>query len=126
MLQRKIRQLVTERLKAFPAVALLGSRQTGKTTLARTFSGTYYDLELEEERLKLDVQWSNLTKRRSLIILDEAQNYPEIFPRIRSAIDSVRGLKGRFLVLGSVSPALMKEVSESLAGRIALCELAPV
>jgi uncharacterized protein len=125
VIQRTIRQLVAERLKAFPAVALFGSRQTGKTTLARTFSQVYYDLELEEERLKLDIQWTDLIKTRKLIILDEAQNYPGIFPRIRSAIDSARGLKGRFLVLGSVSPALMKEVSESLAGRIALCEIAP-
>jgi predicted AAA+ superfamily ATPase len=61
----------------------------------------------------------------SIIILDEAQNHPEIFPIIRNAIDSERKKNGRFMILGSVSPGLMKQVSEFLTGRIALCELSP-
>ncbi len=126
MIKRQMHGIITARLKTFPAVAILGPRQAGKTTLAKTFSKTYFDLEQEEDRLKLDIRWKNLVAAKSLIVLDEAQNYPEIFPRIRSAIDADRQRMGRFLLLGSVSPGLMKEVSESLAGRISLCELAPL
>ena len=125
MIKREMASIVKERLRAFPAVAILGPRQAGKTTLARTFSKIYYDLEIEEDRLKADLQWNDIIASDKPVVLDEAQNYPEIFPRIRSAIDAARGRKGRFLLLGSVSPGLMKEVSESLAGRIALCELTP-
>lgn len=125
MIKREMASIVKERLRAFPAVAILGPRQAGKTTLARTFSKAYYDLEIEEDRLKADLQWNDIIASDKPVILDEAQNYPEIFPRIRSAIDAARARKGRFLLLGSVSPGLMKEVSESLAGRIALCELTP-
>jgi predicted AAA+ superfamily ATPase len=60
------------------------------------------------------------------VVLDEAQAWPEVFPRLRAAIDVDRGRKGRFLLLGSVSPSLMREVSESLAGRLALTELTPL
>ncbi len=125
MIKREMASIIKERLRAFPAVAILGPRQAGKTTLARTFSKAYYDLEIEEDRLKADLQWNDIIASDKPVVLDEAQNYPEIFPRIRSAIDAERGRKGRFLLLGSVSPGLMKEVSESLAGRIALCELTP-
>jgi predicted AAA+ superfamily ATPase len=107
-------------------VAILGPRQVGKTTLAKTLSKTYYDLELEQERLRLDIQWNNLIKSKEVVILDEAQNYPDIFPRIRNAIDNERKRNGRFLILGSVSPGLMQGVSEFLTGRIALCELNPL
>lgn len=126
MIERKMRGIIIERLCSFPAVAVLGPRQVGKTTLAKTFSEVYYDLEQEEERLRLDIQWHDLLEEKGLIILDEAQNYPAIFPRIRSVIDKARHVNGRFLLLGSVSPGLMREVSESLAGRIALCELTPL
>jgi uncharacterized protein len=125
MIKRLITKNIISRLKSFPAVAILGPRQVGKTTLAKTLSRTYYDLELEQEKLRLDVQWNDLTKSKEVIILDEAQNYPAIFPRIRNAIDTERKRNGRFLILGSVSPGLMKEVSEFLTGRIAICELSP-
>lgn len=126
MIKRQMHGIIAARLKTFPAVAILGPRQVGKTTLAKTFSKTYFDLEQEEDRLKLDIRWKSLIAAKSLIVLDEAQNYPEIFPRIRSAIDADRQRMSRFLLLGSVSPGLMKKVSESLAGRISLCELAPL
>lgn len=58
-------------------------------------------------------------------MLDEAQSWPEVFPRLRGAIDAERSKKGRFLLLGSVSPSLMLQVSESLAGRLSLVELTP-
>ena len=67
-----------------------------------------------------------MIQMKEMIVLDEAQNFPEIFPRVRSAIDKDRKRMGRFLILGSVSPGLMKEVSEFLTGRIALCELSPL
>lgn len=126
MIQRKATKTIISRLKQFPAFALLGPRQSGKTTLAQTFSARYYDLETEEEKLRLDVQWDEIIQSDHLIILDEAQSYPEIFPRIRSAIDNRRGAMGRFMILGSVSPGLMTQVSEFLTGRIALCELSPL
>ena len=125
MVKRLASKTIVARLKSFPAVAILGPRQVGKTTLAKTLSKTYYDLELDQERLKLDIQWNDLLKSKEVIVLDEAQNYPVIFPRIRNAIDTDRKRNGRFLILGSVSPGLMKEVSEFLTGRIAICELTP-
>ena len=125
MIPRKIQDIILSRLKQFPAVAILGPRQAGKTTLAKTFSDIYYDLEVEQEKLRLDLQWDDIIQSESVIILDEAQNHPEIFPIIRNAIDSERKKNGRFMILGSVSPGLMKQVSEFLTGRIALCELSP-
>ena len=125
MITRRLKNTIISHLKKFPAVALLGPRQSGKTTLAKTFSATYYDLEVEQEKLRLDLQWDEITQSDHLIVLDEAQSYPEIFPRIRSAIDNRRDKMGRFMILGSVSPGLMVQVSEFLTGRIALCELSP-
>jgi predicted AAA+ superfamily ATPase len=125
MIKRRLQKLISGRLHRFPAVALLGPRQVGKTTLAKNLSRQYFDLELEEEKLRLDIQWNQLIQLKETIVLDEAQNFPEIFPRVRSAIDQDRKRMGRFLILGSVSPGLMKEVSEFLTGRIALCELSP-
>ena len=125
MIKRKLKNTIISYLKKFPAVALLGPRQSGKTTLAKTISSNYYDLEVEPEKLRLDVQWDEITQSDHLIILDEAQSYPEIFPRIRSAIDNRRDTMGRFMILGSVSPGLMIQVSEFLTGRIAVCELSP-
>jgi len=125
MINRKLKNTIILHLRKFPAVALLGPRQSGKTTLAKPFSTRYYDLEVEQEKLRLDLQWDEITKSDHLIILDEAHGYPEIFPRIRSAIDNRRDKMGRFMILGSVSPGLMIHVSEFLTGRIAICELSP-
>ncbi|MBI2889909.1 MAG: ATP-binding protein [Nitrospirae bacterium] len=125
MIQRKVSTRVKRLLREFPAVALVGPRQVGKTTLARTLSRRYFDLEQEADRLRLDIEWRDLTASTGLTVLDEAQSFPEVFPRIRGAIDERRRENGRFLLLGSVSPGLMREVSESLAGRLALCELTP-
>ena len=122
---RKIKTLLQQRLKSYPAVALVGPRQSGKTTLARSLSTEYFDLEQETERLRLDVEWPSLIKTKHLIVLDEAQTWPELFPRLRGAIDEDRRRNCRFLLLGSISPALMKHVSESLAGRLSIVELSP-
>jgi hypothetical protein len=125
MIRRQALDLVRARLAASPAAALVGPRQSGKTTLARSLRGRYFDLEQESDRLRLDLQWDDLCRAKSLVVLDEAQAWPEVFPRVRGAIDRQPGRSGRFLLLGSVSPALMAEVSESLAGRLALVELTP-
>lgn len=126
MLERSIRHVVRKRLAAYPAVGLIGPRQCGKTTLAKAFGGAYFDLEQDVDRLRLDLEWQSLVSARKLIVLDEAHAWPEIFPRIRGAIDEQRKRNGRFLMLGSVSPELMTRVSESLAGRLSLVELTPL
>lgn len=126
MIKRKQKEIIQSSLKSFPAVAIVGPRQVGKTTLAKTLSPIYFDLELEEEKIRLDFQWNEIINSSQPIILDEAQNFPEIFPRLRNAIDEHRKTNGRFLILGSVSPSLMKDVSEFLTGRIAICELLPI
>ncbi len=125
MKPRRITRLVRARLKDGPAVALVGPRQCGKTTLAQSLGGRYFDLENEADRVRLDLTWAEIEASRSLVVLDEAQSWPEVFPRLRSAIDRDRRRFGRFLLLGSVAPSLMTQVSESLAGRLALIELTP-
>ena len=126
MIPRRLTHEIKNRLKRYPAVAILGPRQAGKTTLAKSFEGHYVDLEQEKDRLRLDLHWNDYMFGPSLVILDEAQAWPEIFPRLRGAIDQNRKRNGRFLLLGSVSPALMTKVSESLAGRLSLVELTPL
>ncbi len=125
MIRRSLLAVLRRRLHDYPAVALIGPRQSGKTTLARSLRGRYFDLEQEPERLRLDLQWAELQDARPLVVLDEAQAWPEVFPRLRAAIDADRRRNGRFLLLGSVSPTIMAQVSESLAGRLALVELSP-
>jgi len=125
MIPRAIRRQILDRLKTYPAVGLVGPRQSGKTTLARSMKGAYFDLEQKPERLRLDLELDTVASGNRLVILDEAQSWPELFPRLRGAIDADRGRKGRFLLLGSVSPSLMMRVSESLAGRLSLVELTP-
>lgn len=125
MITRLLKEHLQNQLKRYPAVALLGARQTGKTTLAREFDGRYFDLERPQDRLRLDIEWENLIEAPHLLILDEAQTMPEVFPRLRSAIDEDRRRSGRFLLLGSVSPSLMAQVGQALTGRLALCGLTP-
>ena len=125
MLSREIRRVLKGRLAANPAVVVVGPRQCGKTTLAQSLGGVYFDLEQEPDRLRLDLEWQDRLAERKLVILDEAQAWPEVFPRLRGAIDRDRKRNGRFLLLGSVSPSLMTEVSQSLAGRLSLVELTP-
>lgn len=126
MIERHITPLLRVRLRDYPAVVIVGPRQCGKTTLARSLGGEYFDLERESDRVRLDIEFDRITESSRLVILDEAQNAPEIFPRLRGAIDRDRSRTGRFLLLGSVSPRLMLNVSESLAGRLAILELTPL
>ena len=112
--------------RLLPAVTLVGPRQCGKTTLARTLGTRYYDMEAESDRVRLDAEWNARLQGDELTIIDEAQQAPELFPRLRGAIDADRRRNGRFLLLGSVSPTLMVNVSESLAGRMAVMRLSPL
>ena len=133
MNSRQKKQMVRARLDQFPAVALLGPRQTGKTTLAELIAeeraSTYLDLENTADREKLSDAALYLSGHaEELVILDEVQRAPELFQTLRGLIDSGRRRNiraGRFLLLGPASIDLLKQSGESLAGRIAYIELGP-
>ena len=118
-------------LAEFPAVALLGPRQVGKTTLAQQLAASqpslYLDLEAPSDRAKLAEPELYLRQHSDkLVILDEVQRLPEIFQVLRGLIDANRRAgraNGQFLLLGSASVELIQQSSESLAGRIAYLEL---
>lgn len=108
------------------AVALIGPRQVGKTTLARTFlpaaSANYFDLEDPRDLERLAQPMTALEPLRGLVVIDEVQRRPDLFPVLRVLIDR-EGAPARFLVLGSASPALLRQSSESLAGRLEIVEM---
>lgn len=109
-------------------MAILGARQVGKTTLARQLMkalrgpATGFDLENPGDLARLSDPTLALEELRGLVVLDEIQRRPDLFPVLRVLVDRPRS-RARFLVLGSASPALLKQSSETLAGRIAFCEL---
>ncbi len=118
-------------LSQFPAVGIMGPRQCGKTTLARMImaekgeSATYIDLERPSDLGKLsdpELYLSSMADR--LVVIDEVQRLPELFALLRSLIDIDRR-PGRFLLLGSASPYMIRGSSESLAGRISYIEAHP-
>lgn len=124
------RKRLLELSREFPAVVVVGARQVGKTTLARSaFSeAAYRDLEspLIRQRFAEDPAFE-LGQLGAMTILDEAQAVPELFPALRGAIDARRADgQCHFCILGSAQPALIQSVSESLAGRIGLLELDPL
>jgi uncharacterized protein len=117
-------------LRQFPVVALIGARQVGKTTLAREIastrrSATVFDLERPADLARLASPELALSPLRGLVILDEIQRRPDLFPTLRVLADRPRR-PAAFLVLGSASPPLLRQASESLAGRIAYYELPPL
>ena len=120
---KAVRRLLAEN----KVVALLGARQIGKTTLARQIArtykeeATYFDLESSRDLSRLDDPLLALESLRGLVVLDEVQRRPDIFPTLRVLADRTRG--ARFLVLGSASPELLRQTSETLAGRIAFHHL---
>lgn len=134
MILRELTSTLLKRLRQSPAVALLGSRQVGKTTLARGLdlgNPTHYlDLERPSDLAKLaDPELYLSGFANQLIILDEVQRVPGLFSVLRSLIDERRraGEKnGHFLLLGSASPDLLQQSSETLAARISYLELSPL
>jgi uncharacterized protein len=129
--QRTLLKSVTDQLSFSPAVALLGPRQVGKTTLAKAVAKQFpntisLDLQLADDREKLVSGSAFLRAHRDkLVVLDEVQYVPEIFAQLRPEIDAQRKA-GRFLLLGSASGKLLKQSSESLAGRVSYLELTPL
>lgn len=115
-------------LRQFPVVAILGPRQVGKTTLARQVvqswrgSTTVFDLESLEDLALLADPLLTLRPLKGLVVIDEVQRRPDLFPSLRVLADDARGAR-RFLVLGSASPDLLRQTSETLAGRVAHYEL---
>lgn len=117
----RLLQRIRSALRHNPAVALLGPRQCGKTTLARMLvergSANYFDLEDPASLRRLDDPQTALGELRGLVVIDEVQRRSELFPVLRVLLDRPRS-PARFLLLGSASPALLRQSSESLAGRI--------
>src|SRR3989338_10446626 len=132
MIKRGLKMEIEHAIKKFPAVSIIGSRQVGKTTLAKEIlrdavkDAIYLDLELPSDMNKLhDPELYLGENEEKMIIIDEVQRMPALFPVLRALIDKKKK-NGRFLLLGSASPLLLKNSSESLAGRIIHYELSPL
>lgn len=113
---------VNELLEIFPVTAVLGPRQVGKTTLAKTFKPDYvFDLENPRDLALLENPQLALEDLEGLVMIDEVQRKPELFPLLRFLVDN--NPKLRFLILGSASSSLRQQSGESLAGRIGYYQL---
>lgn len=124
--KRHLTEKIHNLLKMFPVVAIIGARQTGKTTLAKQIGQDWEYLDFENPRGFSRITHDPLfffKQNPNYVILDEAQEYPDIFKVLRGVIDQNRTLKGRFIIICSNSPQLLSSISESLAGRIATVEL---
>lgn len=121
-------QTLTTQLRRFPVVAIIGARQVGKTTLARCLADTHdgpvtrFDLEDPDDLARLQEPKLALAGLQGLVILDEIQRRPELFPILRVLVDRPEN-RARFLILGSASPELSRQGAETLAGRISYHEL---
>lgn len=131
MIDRALIHTLNERLGFYPGVVLLGPRQVGKTTLARAVAAQHpgalvLDLERAADRAQLsDPELFFARHRDQLVVLDEVQSIPDLFAHLRPEIDADRR-PGRFLLLGSASGHLLRQQSESLAGRVSYLELPPL
>jgi predicted AAA+ superfamily ATPase len=126
--QRYIEDKINRLLEMFPVVAIIGSRQCGKSTLARKLrpEWSYYDLESPDDyQLLSDDPPAFFAVHKNHLVIDEAQQYPDLFRVLRGVIDADRQQKGRFILTGSSSPHIVKAITESLAGRIATVEMWP-
>jgi len=131
MVKRILERELLELLSFFPAVGIVGPRQSGKTTLAKVLiennskKSVYLDLESPTDRNKLtEPEFFFEDNKDNCVVLDEIHRMPELFPLLRSVIDRHR-IPGRFVILGSANPGILKDSSESLAGRITYKELHP-
>ena len=123
LIDRKIdRAGLAKLLPIFPVTAILGPRQCGKTTLARTLAADYYfDLENPQDLARLEQPQLALEDLMGVIVIDEIQRLPDLFPLLRYLVD--QGKDRKFVILGSASRDLIRQSSESLAGRIAYFQL---
>lgn len=131
MIIRRMLTDIRESLDFFPVVAIVGPRQVGKTTIAKQLMSEsnkislYLDLEIQSDLFKLNNAELFLSQNADkLIVIDEVQLKKDLYPLIRGLVDQQR-VPGRFLLLGSASPELIRDSSESLAGRIAYHQLFP-
>lgn len=133
MIERSAKLTIVESLDIFPAVGIVGARQVGKTTLAKVIGQEsqkeviYLDLEdfRDYQRIEVDPLLFFEQHQDKTVIIDEVQRMMTLFPMLRSAIDRYR-VPARFILLGSASPTFLAKSTETLAGRIAYCELTPV
>lgn len=127
-MERYYSELLARYLDVFPCVAVIGPRQCGKTTFVKQHASawTFFDLEQESD-LQVVSRDPDIFFRlnSSRVVIDEAQVLPNLFKALRVAIDADRDKKGRFIITGSSSPLLVHGISESLAGRVGIIELAP-
>ncbi len=125
-LKRNLETRINRLLEVFPVVMLVGARQTGKTTLSKTIRPEWHYLDLENSAdhdfVTRDFNFFFQEYPRQ-VILDEAQESPELFRQLRGVIDAKRRESGRFILTGSSSPDLLEQASDSLAGRIAIVEI---
>ena len=130
MFARLISTRLQQLSKQFPAVLILGARQVGKTTLSRLEFPTFPYCDLEEPSLQQlffdDARFQLEARAKPSLIIDEAQQVAPLFSALRGVIDQHRQQMGRFILLGSAQPKLIKHVSESLAGRVGIVELCPL
>lgn len=122
----RLEREVAAGLKASPVTAILGPRQSGKTTLARRLAvlkrAQVFDLEVQDDVARLSDPLPALRRLKGLVVLDEIQRKPELFEILRALADR-RPVPCRFLILGSASPSLLRRTSESLAGRVRFVEM---
>jgi len=134
MIERLLSRDLSRAVAEFPVVALIGPRQVGKTTLAKEFARSragarhkplYLDLELSSDMARLaDAEMYLESQADRLVVIDEIQRKPDLFPLLRALVDK-RRRAGRFLILGSADLIALRQISESLAGRIQFLELGP-